>query len=69
MMPYLLSIDIGSTRLRSALVTISGEVAAMNEALILCWQSHGRMELSSDNIWQTLVHSINQLREISKPNW
>ena len=58
---FLLSIDVGSNSLRSALVTSTGEIVAIHKAPIVTWWHVGVMEQSSDNIWQTLVHSVNQL--------
>ena len=63
---YLLSIDVGTGSVRAALVTVDGHIVALNQAPIIVWKSPGRMEQSSDNIWQTLVHVVNQLLNTSK---
>ncbi len=61
MPPVLLSIDVGTASLRSALVTPNGKILCSDQELILNWRTPIKMELSSDNIWQTLCHSVNRL--------
>lgn len=61
MQPVLLSIDVGTHALRSALVDLDGQVLAHNEEPLLVWKTALTLEFSSNNIWQALTHSVNRL--------
>ena len=61
MTPVLLSIDVGTASVRSAIVTPNGNILSSDQEPILNWRTPIKMELSSDNIWQALCHSVNRL--------
>ncbi|MGB1270997.1 MAG: FGGY family carbohydrate kinase, partial [Endozoicomonas sp.] len=61
MQPVLLSIDVGTDTLRSALVDLDGQILACNDEPLLAWKTALTLEFSSDNIWQAMTHSINRL--------
>lgn len=58
---FFLSIDVGTGSLRAALVTINGTIPAIETAPVITWKGSGIMEQSSDNIWQTCIHTVRQL--------
>ena len=57
----LLSIDIGTSSVRCALVTPSGAILAQQKQSIRCWSPVGRMAFSSNDIWASLVECVNDL--------
>ncbi|WP_252176850.1 FGGY-family carbohydrate kinase [Endozoicomonas sp. 4G] len=59
----LLSIDVGTASLRSALVSTKGKVLAKNIQQLKLWQSPGIMEQSSDDVYGCLIVSVRQLIE------
>lgn len=61
MKDVLLSIDVGSASLRAALVSVDGRIMATHREDTWLWRTPGRMEQSSDNIWQTLVVTVREL--------
>ena len=61
MRPVLLSIDIGTYSLRSAVVSLEGHVLAHHEEPLLIWKTACTMEFCSENIWEALVTSVNRL--------
>ena len=65
---YFLSIDVGTGSLKTAIVTIHGNISAIETAPVLTWKCPGIMEQSSDNIWQTCIHSVRLLISKNKIN-
>ena len=65
---FFLSIDVGTGSLRAALVTVYGGISAIETAPVIIWKSPGKMEQSSDNIWQTCTHVVRQLISKNKIN-
>ncbi|MGI9278152.1 MAG: FGGY-family carbohydrate kinase [Endozoicomonas sp.] len=61
MQDVLLSIDVGTASLRSALVNPMGEILAKDIRALKLWQSPGRMEQSSDDIYNCLISSVGHL--------
>ncbi len=61
MRPVLLSIDFGTHSLRSAFVSLEGHILACDEEPLLILKTASTMEFCSDNIWETLVTSVNRL--------
>ncbi|KEQ19072.1 acetate and sugar kinases/Hsc70/actin family protein [Endozoicomonas numazuensis] len=61
MQEVLLSIDVGTASLRSALVTPFCHILAIDIHPLRLWQSSGRMEQSSDNIFNSPILSVKQL--------
>ncbi len=61
MQDVLLSIDVGTASLRSALVSPNGKILAKDIRPLKLWQSSGRMEQSSDDIYNSLITSVGQL--------
>ncbi len=61
MRPVLLSIDVGTHSLRSALVSPEGHILAHDEEPLLIWKTASTMEFCSENIWEALINSVNRL--------